>query len=48
MVKNYFQIRGLVAKLHVFEYSGMTFITLGKIMFLTMKHGKVGYYHVTD
>ena len=65
----HFQIRGLVAELHVFRYGGKTFGTFEKtcfkmlmlktsmlrqwggvikIMFLTMKHGKVGYYHVTD
>ena len=31
--ENHFQIRGLVAKLHVFEYGGMTFGTLGKTCF---------------
>ena len=28
--ENHFQIRGLVAELHVFEYGGMTFSTFGK------------------
>ena len=28
--ENYFQIRGLVAELHVFEYGGTTFRTFGK------------------
>ena len=28
--ENYFQIRGLVAELHVFEYGGTTFGTFGK------------------
>ena len=64
--ENQFQIRGLVAELHVLEYGGTTFGILRKlalnverllcqnnrvglkIMFLTMKHGKVGYFHVTD
>ena len=65
--ENHFQIRGLIAELHVFEYCGTTFATFGKacfkcgrllgynnrvglkkIKFLTMKHGKVGYFHVTD
>ena len=63
--ENHFQIRGLVAELHVLEYSRTTFCTFEKalsvedsyvetigwdlkIMFLTMKHGKVGYFHVTD
>ena len=31
--ENHFQIRGLVAELHVFEYGGMTFGTFGKICF---------------
>ena len=30
--ENHFQIRGLVAELHDFEYNGMTFITLGKLV----------------
>ena len=31
--ETYFQIRGLVAELHVFVYGGMTFGTLGKTCF---------------
>ena len=31
--ENHFQIRGLVAELHVFEYGGTTFGTLGKTCF---------------
>ena len=31
--ENHFQIRGLVAELHVFEYGGMTLGTLGKTYF---------------
>ena len=64
--ENHFQIRGLVAELHVSKHGCTTFRTFGKtlhvedfyvktigwglkkIMFLTTKHGKVGYFHVTD
>ena len=31
--ETYFQIRGLVAELHVFEYGGTTFCILGKTCF---------------
>ena len=31
--ENHFQIRGLVAELHVFEYGGVTFGTLRKTCF---------------
>ena len=31
--ENHFQIRGLVAELHVFEYGGTTFGTFGKTCF---------------
>ena len=31
--ENHFQIRGLVAELHVFEYDGMTFGIFGKTCF---------------
>ena len=31
--ENHFQIRGLAAELHVFEYGGTTFGTLGKTCF---------------
>ena len=31
--ENHFQIRGLVAELHVFEYGGTKFGTLGKTCF---------------
>ena len=31
--ENHFQIRGLVAELHVFEYGGMTFGTFEKTYF---------------
>ena len=31
--ENHFQIRGLVAELHVFEHSGTTFGTFGKTSF---------------
>ena len=31
--ENHFQIRGLVAELHVFEYGGMTLGTFGKTCF---------------
>ena len=64
--ENHFQIRVLVAKLHVLNMvvrhsvllrkhalnvEDVYVETIGwgyKIMFLTMKHGKVGYFHVTD
>ena len=64
--EKHFQIRGLVAELHVFEYGGTKHGTIEKtcfnvedfyvktigwgykIIFLTTKHGKVVYFHVTD
>ena len=33
--ENHFQIRGLVAELHAFEYGGMTFGTFEKTCFKT-------------
>ena len=51
--ENHFQIRGLVAELHVFEYGDMTFGTFGKTCFkcsrLLCLNNRVGLkHHVFD
>ena len=58
--ETHFQIRGPVAELHAFEHGGTTVGTFVlkicmlkhrvglKNHVLTMKHGNVGYFNVTD